>query len=299
MVKKTPNQLWVTELGARFLRMPHRLFLDWLGGPRLLETIFAIRALGVPPDGSAPESLTQPPLNSTAASLHDLRTASSREWRWVPLNKIRSFRAQVFSADHHPWSRYLRDGLGGMEEFFELDTPQTPEEYLFIREELFVIPDGSRQPISARVWPWATSVATLPEPPFFPYWRAGPKTKRHMLDQAERLDKILKSVQKRGYIIRQDKLPWYSILLNDRDRESGEYRVLVTHGNHRVAILAHLGWELIPMAPLPTMLTNEVRLSQASSWPGVLDGSYSIDNATAAFLAFFRDAEDKILPGLD
>jgi hypothetical protein len=186
-----------------------------------------------------------------------------------------------------------------MEKFFELDTPQTPEEYLFIREERSAIADRSITTISARVWPWATSMATLPEPASSPYWRAGPKTKSHMFDQAERLGNILKSIERKGYIVTQEELPWYSLLLKDGEDEISDYRVLVMHGNHRVAVLAHLGWELIPMTPLPTMLPNEIRLSEVNTWPGVLDGSYSINKATAAFLAFFRHAEDQIVPGLD
>ena len=120
-----------------------------------------------------------------------------------------------------------------------------------------------------------------------------------MFDQAERLGNIRKSIERKGYIVRQEELPWFSLLLRDRDGEISDYRVLVMHGNHRVAVLAHLGWELIPMAPIPTMLPNEIRLSEINSWPGVLDGSYSINQATAVFLAFFRDAEEQIVPGLD
>jgi len=120
-----------------------------------------------------------------------------------------------------------------------------------------------------------------------------------MLDEAQRLDKILKSVQKRGYILNHAELPWFSVLLNDSENGIPDYRVLVQHGNHRVAVLAHLGWELIPMAPLPTMLVNEIRLSDIGNWPGVLEGTFSIDEAKARFMAFFRDVEEGIIPGLD
>ena len=292
--------LWAANLIMRFLKGPHRFLLGWFGGPRLLAMVSAVRAFGPKSDAT---SLVRPTVgldpSSAGASLHQLRTATSNDWLWVPLEKIRSFRAQVFSADQHPYSRYLRDGIVGMEEVFKLDRPVTPDEYLFIGDECSVKADVHLGSTSNRVWPWANLSVMLPEAPSFPFWRAGPKTKSHMLDEAQRLDKILKSVQKRGYILNHAELPWFSVLLNDSENGISDYRVLVQHGNHRVAVLAHLGWELIPMAPLPTMLVNEIRLSDIGNWPGVLEGTFSIDEAKARFMAFFRDVEEGIIPGLD
>lgn len=295
------NRSWALEIAVGILMRPQQLLLRWFAGPRLLEVAAGLRAFTTPRVGIPPSNRFKagPPSDSMAASIQDLRTAVSADWLWVPLKKIRSHRAQIFSAEQHPYVRYFRDGLGGMEKFFTLDTPVTPRGYLFMTEARQVLVNRSIDLSSARVWPWASLTVTLPEPPTFPYWRAGPKTKSHMLAQAERLDGILRSVRRKGYIVKHGDIPWYSLLLKDHREKILDYRVLVQHGNHRVATLAHLGWELIPMAPLPTMLINEVRLSEIERWPGVLDGTFSISEAEARFMAFFRDIEEDILPGLD
>jgi len=227
--------------------------------------------------------------SSEPASLDDLRVATTNDVMWIPLTHIRSARAQIFSSEKHPYVRYLDDGYEGMKTFFDLDQPSFALEYFGIENPgIWEKPVAS---VQSRVWPWSPSLVSIPEPDAFPYWRAGPKSDNHLASQAHRLNRILKSVQKYGYLLRQSDLPWYLLLIDDCGGASDDFRAVVMHGNHRVAVLAHLGWTSIPMAPPDTLLRNEVRLSDAANWPGVLDGSFSINDASAVFMSFFRGSD--------
>jgi hypothetical protein len=281
------------------MKKPQRMFLRWFGGPKLVQFLTVLGAryrsrTNAPVFINARVGL---PVNSTRASLHDLRVAKADEWHWIPLTKIRSQRAQAFSAQQHPYVRFLRDGLGGFEEYLEGDKPSTSAEYLFLSDAgtltFHPIPSDS-----ARVWPWSPRLVSLTKPPGFPHLMPGPKSRIHLLSEAERLDRLRKSIEKNGFEVKQGEIPWYSLLIYDNGNDL-DYRVFVQHGNHRVAVLAHLGWDLIPMVPLPNMLRNEIWLSEAESWPGVLDGSFSLAGARAAFMAFFREFDDPVLPNLD
>ena len=144
-----------------------------------------------------------------------------------------------------------------MKTFFSLDQPRSVLKYFGIGE-----PGTIEQPfasVPSRVWPWSPSLVSIPEPDDFPYWRAGPKSDNHLASQAHRLERILKSIQEHGYAIRQSDLPSYLLLINDCGGASDEFRAVLTHGNHRLAVLAHLGWNWIPMAPAATLTRNEIR----------------------------------------
>ena len=224
--------------------------------------------------------------SSRAASLDDLRTATTNDMVWVQLTHVRSARAQFFSAEKHPYVCFFEDGFEAMKTFFDLDQPKAPSEYISLEK-----PKTSETILNStpsRVWPWSPKLVPLPEPPGFPYWRAGPKSDNHLASEAYRLNRLLKSVQKHGYLLKQGELPSYVLLIDDSGGEVVDFRAVVTHGNHRVAVLAHLGWVSIPMAPPQTLLTNEVRLSDLANWPGVIDGSFSVDGARATFMSFFR-----------
>ena len=296
---KRQNRVWVREVLLLHLKKPQRLFLLWFGGPKLVEFLTALRLRGTSRIDASVFSNTRVshPINLMPSSLHDLRAAKADERQWIPLTKIRSQRAQAFSAQQHPYVRFLRDGLGGMEEYFEVDTPSTSAAYLFLSDPDTMTGGGSSPADSERVWPWSPRLVSLPEPPDFPHWRAGPKSRIHMLSEADRLGRLHKSIEKKGFEVKQGEIPWYSLLIYDNGIDL-DYRVIVQHGNHRVAVLAHLGWHVIPMAPLPTILRNEIWFSEAESWPGVLEGSISLADARAAFMAFFREFEDPVLPSL-
>ena len=276
------RSLWVD-----YLKRPQRWFLGWFVGPKLSEKISSFRASILDSGvhcggGSYRDELKSPEL----ASLDNLRVATTDSVMWIPLSHIRSARAQIFSSDEHPFVRFFDEGYEGMKECFLLDQPKTLFEYFGIKE--FRTTTNFSASTLSRVWPWSPSVQLIPEPPIFPYWRAGPKSDSHLTTEARRLHKLLKSVQKNGFVARQGDLPLYLLLIDDCGGVNDNFRAVVFHGNHRVALLAHLGWTMIPMAPPDSLAGNEIRLSDAVNWPGVLDGSFTLEDARAVFMSFFR-----------
>jgi len=133
----------------------------------------------------------------------------------------------------------------------------------------------------------------LPEPAEYPYWRSGPKSDRHLASESRRLERIYQSIRNRGFFPGIDGLPTFFLLLRDEGAAEVDFRVVITHGNHRLVALSALGWESVPMTPGPTILSGEIRLSDIEQWPGVVSGELSTDEARRLFLAFFRNPNEE------
>jgi hypothetical protein len=126
----------------------------------------------------------------------------------------------------------------------------------------------------------------------------GPVDEVRVRWEAKRLRRIEKSIRWFGFrfdLSSSEPTPRFALLL--RDDHAEDYRVMVTAGNHRIATLAFLGWSLIPMTRQLSYPT--IRLSEVKNWPGVLDGTYSVEAAQDYFLSYFRDGNLILLPGWD
>jgi hypothetical protein len=135
-----------------------------------------------------------------------------------------------------------------------------------------------------RPYPWGEDYPHETKHPFFPIFNPD--------DDAKKLRLVKSSAEKWGFrLLRKNPSPTYLFLYNDE--ADVDYRVLILDGNHRVSFLAHLGWPLIPMRPAGM---KEVRLSELDSAPGVLDGSYTKEEARLVFMAHFRDPHEVLLP---
>lgn len=271
----------------RLVKRPQRELLAWFGGPKLASALSLSRSKLFTQEPQVRERFDRPSFPFAASgSLDEFRAAKSGEVRWIPLALLRSARGQVFSAENHPYVCFLQNGYEGMKSFFKDDQPQNLNEYFGLTQ--YSGPKLDSAVVKGRVWPWSPAIGSVPEPPSFPFWRAGPKKDSHIAQEAHRLWSLLRSVEKKGFWSHPTGLPWYFLLINDTNIAEVSFRAVVMHGNHRVAVLAHLGWPAVPMTPPPTMLSNEVRISNILSWPGVLDGSFTETEARALFLAFFR-----------
>jgi hypothetical protein len=165
--------------------------------------------------------------------------------------------------------------------------------FLFEKDTEFEFSPRPPAPLEA---PWEAldtkRKSSLQDSPWF-----GPVSAARLEREATRLDAIWQSISLHGFVMREggDNLR-YEILLLDLDEDSLDYRCVVRAGNHRIAVLASLGWNQIPLVPMPTMV-REIRLSDAHHWPRVLDGTFSIDAARSYFKAFFRDHRTQLLAG--
>ena len=125
----------------------------------------------------------------------------------------------------------------------------------------------------------------------------GPTSEAKLDYETWLLESLRRSISKRGLVQGYDfhqPLPRFQLLVDDVSSPTPDWRVLV-QGSHRVAVLAHLGWEAVPL--LPTLsVPREIRLSDVAEWPAVVDGDYSKDAARLYFLGFFMTPEEKSFP---
>jgi hypothetical protein len=108
----------------------------------------------------------------------------------------------------------------------------------------------------------------------------GPVDERKLSVEVKRLSSLLRSVMQKGY--RRDGQSDGDIraviLVDDFD----DWRWLSTGGQHRAAIVSALEHETVPVR-----VTSVIRRSDASCWPNVTNGLYTLDQAQEWFDQIF------------
>lgn len=103
------------------------------------------------------------------------------------------------------------------------------------------------------------------------YGLHGPVSDRKGKLEYMRLTKVLNSVHKHGYnrLLAADDP---TVMVIERD---GDHRFCIAHGQHRVAVMAALGYEYLPVA-----IKSFSRASEMGHWPQVYRGVWSADETT-------------------
>jgi hypothetical protein len=150
----------------------------------------------------------------------------------------------------------------------------------------FVQPAGS-QPLPLFVYPWGTfdsgDVSTSKDPRTSRF--CGPSTDQFVADEFDRIVRLYDQLRVTGY--RPYAYPHSFIGGTWLEAEDGRERFVVLQGNHRLAILAHLGVGSIAVRPIRGRL-QRVRARDAAQWPLVRSGQCSLRHALAIFLLFFE-----------
>ena len=145
--------------------------------------------------------------------------------------------------------------------------------------------NSGRTPGLVRHLPWDNVDWIVPAGPDNPNQWIGPVSKTFLRAQIRRLSEILTSITRYGFWMSYPDHPECVLLIDDASAGPDDYRVILLSGNHRTALLAYLGWSLIPMRPI--LHARETRLSSLNHWPGVVDGSFTKQTAEAIFKVFF------------
>lgn len=251
-------------------------------------------------DGPSParESIQLCPFGKTAAGLEDLLVAPRGEIVWVNTDKLRLW-GRALTPQQNQHVRYYEDGIQSFRRFYELHQPRNQFEAIMLDDTLV----GSFFPIQPpkRREPWSLEIQGGREEKLGPEHgtqRHGPVSERKLLFEKKRLDRVRRSVEKRGFIKRGDDfIRFGEVIIDDSDPGKLDFRVVLQAGYHRASLLAYLGWPLIPMMPSPQMSWRDIRLSDLPRWPGLLDGTFSEEAAWAYFRAHFRDPAEELLPG--
>lgn len=265
-------------------------FLDWFAGPKLMETISRVKSAGS--KVSFPAS-SHPPKQLSVDGYLDFRDTSlsvSDSVVWVPTLRIRNLYSAAFTPEQNPLVRYLNEGLESLCAYYKVHTPQNTFEAHFLDSS------GNEQfPQHRRIWPWSPFALDLPKHAEIANNWVGPASPPFCKQVARKLDKLSLSISRKGYIVSADS-PKFIILVDDRLEDCHDFSFVIQGGNHRTAVMSYLGWDAVPMSPLPTAGSVEVRLSQLEQWPGVRDGTFSLESAERLFLAFFRRPNQVLLP---
>lgn len=260
--------------------------------PRWIDSYGAVKKIVTGPLG-VPGRRVNPDFGFPT-KLDNLRRARPGDTCWVAVEKIRCDYGAALTAEQHHFVRYFRDGKDSIAKFYDVHQPKNSMEFVFLGVGVWR-DDVGHLPTTAEGGFWSNPWYSRRVLPGISQW-LGPADDEALRMQVDRLDRVKASVEKHGmWMAHKSPEPTLSCLLID-DESGGpdDFRVLVGHGNHRLAFLGYAGWPEIPMSPLG--LRNEVRLSDLENWPGVLDGSFTNEEARSFFLAFFRDPQDVLLP---
>jgi hypothetical protein len=244
--------------------------------------------------------LSPPGIAETHPSMGELLFNDWNRVAWVPVDKIRYFSGVSFTREQHHFCRYLGDGEPSLAKFYSVHQPRDQFELNFLDQDQSgkfrtVAPPLIRTPWSANAILHGGRKHHLSIDNG--HQGFGPVQDVRIRWEARRLERIRKSIIKSGlrpHLSLSEPLPQFQLLVNDEVANSSDYRVMVTAGNHRVAVLAHLGWKSIPMMRSPS--APVIRRSDLNYWPGVLDQTYSNQAAGTYFLSFFRDNHQVLLP---
>jgi len=109
----------------------------------------------------------------------------------------------------------------------------------------------------------------------------GPVSKRKVRIESERMLYILKRIKKYGYqrSNENDGDPKATALVN----ENGEYRCVLTGGNHRASVASALGFTEIPIR-----INLVIRRDEVDFWPQVVDKIFTRSEALKVFDCYFN-----------
>jgi hypothetical protein len=227
----------------------------------------------------------------------------SRHVSLIDMQKVRYFGGLSYSDNQHHFVKYLNRGIKELENYYASHQPRDNFERHFIFP--YVYGAGSAQydnPQSADFQailslPWnACPTEYLGEEGLnenHGHQGFGPVSQEKLSLESKRLTKTFKSIKKQGYspVLARGHLRGY-LLIND-EHPDREFRFLVTDGQHRVACLAALGWNEVPVK-FQEDQPRAFFLSELNLWPQVRNGTYSIEHARGIFMAYFRDSKTDI-----
>ena len=110
----------------------------------------------------------------------------------------------------------------------------------------------------------------------------GPVSERKGSVEFDRLLSTLRSINKEGF--RLDSIHYLIEGFALLDQKEEDFRIIVVHGNHRLASLTALDYEYAPVRLVPPYI---VRAEEVDRWPQVTSGLWSKDQAVEYFQSFF------------
>jgi hypothetical protein len=257
-------------------------FLKEIVPPAIWRAIGALRRAGRGDALSGRHARGRPPLRVPSEGTKGLNYVTGHPVLLVPLDRIRYPDGRRYTVEEHHFLQYYRAGLPVLRRFYESHRPSNVFELHFLPT-----PAGPTPP-TLEV-PWFTEFESTtfrgegglgPEHGDQAY---GPVSERKLRLEAARLDAVLASIRRHGFEPRVGGHPKGYIML----RPGGAWVFTIREGFHRVAAMAHLGYDAVEVAFSPRV-PRFVEEVDVAAWPMVADGVMSADDALALFAQYFR-----------
>ena len=139
-------------------------------------------------------------------------------------------------------------------------------------------------PLPLFVYPWSNSDTSKKDPRHSRF--CGPSTNRFVEEEFRRTISLYEEIKSQGYTPR--KYPHSMISGTFLISSNGQKRFIVMQGNHRMAILSHLGLEKI-IVRASSWNSAFVREEELCSWPNVKNARCSVEHAEKVFNYFFME----------
>lgn len=138
------------------------------------------------------------------------------------------------------------------------------------------------------VYPWGTfndgSLNSFKDPSLSRF--CGPSTDQFILDEFDRIVTLYKNLKETGY--KPNRYPNSYLGGTILKRENGAIKFVVMQGNHRMAVLSHLGYQRIEVRLIPQAL-KYVKEEEVLKWAAVREGLCTKDDALNVFNFFFQE----------
>jgi hypothetical protein len=208
----------------------------------------------------------------------------------LPISKIKHPGGQGHNAQQHHFIAYFQHGVSALQQFYSTHQPTS------IYEKHFIYNYSGLQ-LSV---PWMTECKTMAKGEHglgFEHGHSscGPISEEKLKLEISRLDHCLNSLRQKGYVVfqsfpkQENGYPRGYFLIS----RSGNWIFRLVGGKHRVAAMAWLGWENIPVKCEPRF-PKCIYEDDIKNWPRVASGEFSLVEAKMIFDAYFRSDSKKI-----
>lgn len=208
----------------------------------------------------------------------------------VPVNRMRYSGGLHYTGDQHHFVRYLSQGKAALEQYYARHQPTDILEKHFLHSDR-----RERLPLKGLPW-WVhgsggfdrqiTTEKGLSADHGHQHY--GPVSPTKIALEASHLDRLLESFERHGVKEVQDP-PRGHFLVDD----NGDWAFYVKDGQHRIAVMAHLGIETAKVAA--THANKVIFASTARYWPMVTQDILSEAEALAVFRAYTGNKRDLAL----
>lgn len=208
------------------------------------------------------------------------------------IENVRYHNGQAYNEVQHHFLRYYAGGMRELAKFYDKHQPTNVYEKHFINQPPPSQCSGhenldSEKRISISGVPWAPlnvlkSSGEHGLDHSHGVQQYGPVSPEKITLESNRLDAVLGSIKQKGFLSRYGFVRGYLL-----ENCSGNYKFVVTGGQHRMAALAFLGEEKVPVM-FQARWPRVIKRSEVHKWPHVLAGNVSHQDALRIFDSYFR-----------